>query len=47
MLLILAHVEEFKIILLNRANMVIGIASLLRGVVLGTVIDKWLSFSMP
>jgi DNA repair protein RadC len=38
------HVEEFKIILLNRANMVLGIASLFRGGVVGTVIDNMVIF---
>ena len=33
------HVEEFKILLLNRANMVLGIAALFKGGVVGTVID--------
>jgi len=38
------HVEEFKIILLNRANMVLGIASLFKGGVVGTVIDNRVIF---
>jgi DNA repair protein RadC len=38
------HVEEFKILLLNRANMVLGIASLFKGGVVGTVIDPRIIF---
>ena len=38
------HVEEFKILLLNRANMVLGIASLFKGGVVGTVIDNRVIF---
>jgi DNA repair protein RadC len=38
------HVEEFKILLLNRANMVLGIASLFKGGVVGTVIDPRVIF---
>ena len=38
------HIEEFKIFLLNRANMVLGIASLFRGGVVGTVIDSRVIF---
>jgi DNA repair protein RadC len=38
------HVEEFKILLLNRANMVLGIASLFKGGVVGTVIDTRVIF---
>jgi DNA repair protein RadC len=33
------HVEEFKLMLLNRSNFVLGIASLSRGGINGTVID--------
>ncbi len=36
--------EEFKILLLNRANMVLGIASLFKGGVVGTVIDTKVIF---
>jgi DNA repair protein RadC len=38
------HIEEFKILLLNRANMVLGIASLFRGGASGTVIDTKVIF---
>jgi len=38
------HIEEFKILLLNRANMVLGIASLFKGGVVGTVIDPRIIF---
>ena len=38
------HVEEFKILLLNRGNMVLGIASLFKGGVVGTVIDTKVIF---
>ena len=38
------HIEEFKILLLNRANMVLGIASLFKGGVVGTVIDSRVIF---
>ena len=38
------HIEEFKILLLNRANMVLGIASLYKGGVVGIVIDTKVIF---
>jgi DNA repair protein RadC len=38
------HIEEFKILLLNRANMVLGIASISRGGIAGTVIDTRIIF---
>lgn len=38
------HVEEFKIMLLNRANKVLGIASISKGGISGTVIDVKLIF---
>lgn len=38
------HVEQFKILLLNRENMVLGIASLFKGGVVGTVIDPRIIF---
>lgn len=33
------HIEEFKIMLLNRANKVLGIASVSKGGISGTVVD--------
>jgi DNA repair protein RadC len=38
------HVEEFKIILLNRSNKVLGIATISKGGMSGTVIDIKLIF---
>ncbi len=34
------HIEEFKILLLNRANRILGLASLFKGGGSGTVIDQ-------
>ena len=38
------HIEEFKIMLLNRSNRVLGIASLFKGGGSGTVIDQKIIF---
>ena len=41
---IIEHHEEFKILLLNRANYVLGIASLFKGGNVGTVVDQKIIF---
>jgi len=38
------HIEEFKIMLLNRSNKVLGIASISKGGISGTIIDVKLIF---
>jgi len=38
------HIEEFKLMLLNRANRVLGVASLFKGGGSGTVIDQRVIF---
>ena len=38
------HIEEFKILLLNRANRILGLASLFKGGGSGTVIDQKVIF---
>ena len=38
------HIEEFKILLLNRANRILGVASLFKGGGSGTVIDQKVIF---
>ena len=38
------HIEEFKILLLNRANRILGMASLFKGGGSGTVIDQKVIF---
>ena len=38
------HIEEFKILLLNRANRILGLASLFKGGGSGTVIDQKIIF---
>jgi DNA repair protein RadC len=38
------HIEEFKILLLNRANKILGLASLFKGGGSGTVIDQKVIF---
>ncbi len=37
---VIEHIEEFKILLLNRANRILGMASLFKGGGSGTVIDQ-------
>ena len=41
---LIEHIEEFKILLLNRANLVLGLASLFKGGGSGTVIDQKVIF---
>ncbi len=41
---IIEHIEEFKILLLNRANRILGLASLFKGGGSGTVIDQKIIF---
>ena len=40
----LEHIEEFKLLLMNRSNAVLGILSVSEGGLSGTVTDVWLIF---